>query len=243
MAKSQTRQIPEIEQIFDTVSKYYDVGNLLISGGTIGYTRKQAALALPNLGATDWILDAACGQGDLSKTLSEIHGIQSRFQVVGVDISLNMLKKAVIKTQKIKYKANQFYLVRGNAFRLPFPDRTFQAVVIGYGLRNLTPRKQGLAEFYRVTKGGGTLICLETSHASSLIAHTLQTIQFRYLIPIIGRFLRRKDEDHHLCQSIAQFPTALKLKKEFEAVGWTKIHIWPILGGSVVIHVAVRPNK
>ncbi|MFX0115006.1 MAG: ubiquinone/menaquinone biosynthesis methyltransferase [Candidatus Hodarchaeota archaeon] len=235
--------VPEIEDIFNRLTSRYRLGNLLISGGTIAYTRRQAIRALSELSVSDWVLDVACGPGDLGRSIPQVQDPKRGFHVVGLDVSSNMLRIALKKNSQEKNKLKRLHLIRANALRLPFPDSIFKAILIGYGLRNLTPRKQALAEFFRVTKEKGVLICLETSQAVTNISHFFQTIHFRYIVPIIGKLLKREREYGHLNQSIAHFPTAYEIQQEMEEVGWAKIQKWPLLGGAVMIHIGLRVKE
>jgi demethylmenaquinone methyltransferase/2-methoxy-6-polyprenyl-1,4-benzoquinol methylase len=240
MQNSRKPTFAEIEDLFDRVTTRYHLGNLFISGGTIGYTRRQAIRAIPKLFRSDWVLDVACGTGDLGRSIFQIRDPKKGFHVVGLDISSNMLKITLKKNNQEKKKSRKLYLIRGNALRLPFRDNTFKVVCIGYGLRNLAPLKHALAELLRVTKENGTLICLETSQACTITSRFLQRLQFRYIVPIIGKLLKREREYEHLSRSVVHFPTACELQQEMEATGWIKVQKWPLLGGAVMIHVAFR---
>ncbi|MFX0115580.1 MAG: ubiquinone/menaquinone biosynthesis methyltransferase [Candidatus Hodarchaeota archaeon] len=241
MLKKPKKSIHEIQQIFDQVNGRYRLGNLLISGGTIAYTRRQAIRALPKLSNYDWILDVACGPGDLARSISDTQRSNAAYRVVGLDLSTKMITTAHKKNYKAVNGSRCLHLIRGNAFTLPFPDKTFKSVIIGYGLRNLVPRRQALAEILRVTKKKGILVCLETSHAVSFPSQLLQAIQFRHIVPIIGAILDLKKEYSYLSQSIAGFPTPTELKREMEDEGWINVRMWPLIGGTVMIHVAIRP--
>lgn len=243
MPKMNSHSIPEIQQIFNRVSRHYGIGNLLISGGTIAYTRRQAAQALPQLVSDEWLLDVACGPGDLARSIYAAQGSNVGYRGVGVDLSSKMLAAARQKNEEVAGESKRLSLIRGNAFTLPFPSNTFKAIIIGYGLRNLVPRRQALKEFLRVAKEGSILVCLETSQASSFPSRLLQTLQFRTIVPIIGTLLGRKEEYRYLCKSIANFPTADELKREMEMVGWVGIKMWPLLGGAVMIHTATHRKR
>ncbi|MFX0115387.1 MAG: ubiquinone/menaquinone biosynthesis methyltransferase [Candidatus Hodarchaeota archaeon] len=241
MPKTASRSIPEIQQLFDRVNRRYRLGNFLISGGSISYTRRLAVQALPELLSHDWVLDVACGPGELAWSIYASQGSKVGYRVVGVDLSSKMLASARKKNRTVGNESKRLSLIYGNAFTLPFPDNTFKAIIIGYGLRNLTPRRQAFKEFLRVTKEKGVLVCLETSHASSFPSRMLQTIHFKQIVPVIGTLLGRKEEYWYLSQSVASFPTPIELKREMEDEGWTKVRMWPLLGGIVMVHVALRP--
>ncbi|MFQ5979409.1 MAG: ubiquinone/menaquinone biosynthesis methyltransferase [Candidatus Heimdallarchaeota archaeon] len=243
MPKMTSQSIPEIQQIFDSVTRHYRLGNLLISGGTIAYTRRQAVQALPELLSHELVLDVACGPGELARSIYATQSADVGYRVVGVDLSSKMLAAARQMNGNVEHESKRLSLIQGNAFSLPFPDNTFKAIVIGYGLRNLIPRRQALKEFLRVTKEKGILVCLETSKASSFPSQLLQTLHFQKLVPAIGALLGRKEEYRYLCQSIASFPTADELKREMEAAGWIRVTMWPLLGGTVMIHTATHPKS
>lgn len=239
---SLSHSIPDIQQIFDNVNPRYRLGNQLISGGTISYTRRQAARALPKLSALDWILDVACGQGEFARAIYTIQGSEAPFRTVGLDFSPRMLSAGRAKNHQFLNQKKKLHFIQGDALKLSFPDNTFKAIIISWGLRNLYPRKHALAEFFRVAKEHGVLVCLETSHANSFPARLLQNFHFNQVVPLIGTLLRRKEEYCYLSRSVASFPTAAELKREIHAQGWRDVQTWPLLGGTVVIHAAIRPK-
>ncbi|MHA2271921.1 MAG: ubiquinone/menaquinone biosynthesis methyltransferase [Candidatus Hodarchaeales archaeon] len=242
MPKRANYPIPDIQQLFDKVNPRYRLGNLLISGGTISYTRSQATRVLPRLADHDWMLDVACGQSEFARVVYAIQGPKASFRTVGLDFSPRMLNAGRGKNHQILNQKNLLHFIQGDALALPFPDKTFKAIIISWGLRNLYPRKHALAEFFRVAKEQGVFVCLETSHANSFPARFLQNIHFNQVVPLIGTLLRRKEEYCYLSRSVASFPAAVELKREIEAEGWADVQTWPLLGGTVMIHAAIRPK-
>jgi demethylmenaquinone methyltransferase/2-methoxy-6-polyprenyl-1,4-benzoquinol methylase len=243
MPKSANYPIPDIQQLFDNVNPRYRLGNLLISGGTMSYTRRQAARVLPRLADHDWMLDVACGQGEFARAVYTIQGSEASFQTVGLDFSPRMLSAGRGKNHKFLNQKTRLHFIQGDALKLPFPDKTFTAIIISWGLRNLYPRKHALAEFFRVAKDRGMLVCLETSRASSFPARFLQNFHFNHVVPLIGTLLRRKEEYCYLSRSVASFPAAIGLGREIQEEGWTNAQTWPLLGGTVMIHAAIRPKE
>src|SRR6185503_2323939 len=122
------------------------------------------------------VLDVACGTGDLSLTLFETTGAR----VVGTDFCRPMLAVAAGKV------SSQVPLIEGDALRLPFRSGSFDAVTIGFGLRNLSNVENGLAELCRVVKPGGWVAVLEFSNPCNAIFRTVFGLYFRKVLPMLG---------------------------------------------------------
>ncbi|HEV2815522.1 MAG TPA: ubiquinone/menaquinone biosynthesis methyltransferase, partial [Solirubrobacteraceae bacterium] len=137
-----------VQAMFDRVAPRYDLANTIVSLGQDAGWRRVAARAAQPVGSL--VLDAAAGTGVLARELLE----QGASGVVAVDLSLRMLAAGHV---------DRVARVNADALRLPFPDAIFDAVTIGFGLRNLVDPDAGLREFARVTRPGGRLVILEFS--------------------------------------------------------------------------------
>ena len=134
--------------MFDRLAGRYDLLNTLLSGGSDARWRRAAARAT-GLQTGGWALDVACGSGKLSQALLKLG-----CRVVGLDFSAGMLAVAAARAPGPRY-------VRGDALALPFPDASFDAATIAFGLRNLADPERGLAEMRRVLRPGGRAVVLE----------------------------------------------------------------------------------
>src|SRR5215510_8979939 len=133
-----------VREMFARISPRYDLLNHLLSANIDKRWRRRVVQRLEPLLTPDArVLDVGCGTGDLSIELFE----KTAARVAGIDFCRPMLQLA-------KDKASQLSFIEGDALRLPFADATFDAVTIGFALRNLSSVESGLVEFNRVLKPG-----------------------------------------------------------------------------------------
>ena len=136
-----------VRRMFDRIAPVYDSMNRLMTAGLDRRWRVATARAVVRDG--DRVLDVCCGTGDLSIAAREAGG-----EVTGLDFSEPMLAHAREKSSDIDW-------VSGDALALPFPDGSFDAATVGFGVRNLDDLERGLAELRRVLVPGGRLAILE----------------------------------------------------------------------------------
>lgn len=168
------RDAREVEAMFDRIARRYDLVNTLLSGGTDQGWRRKAARAAAAAGAGGRALDVACGSGRLSAELRDRGSA-----VVGLDFSREMLRIAAADVGGVAF-------VRGDALALPFPDASFDAATIAFGLRNLAHPADGLREMLRVLRPGGRAVVLEfVRPAAGLVGRTYR-FYLRHVLPRIG---------------------------------------------------------
>src|SRR5882672_7706276 len=149
-AKEHARRVRDM---FARISPRYDLLNHLLSANIDKRWRRKVVEKLrPLLPSGAQVLDVACGTGDLSIALFENVGAQ----VIGIDFCRPMLERAARKQPQLSF-------IEGDALQLPFGDHVFDAVTIGFGLRNLANVERGLSELRRVLKPGGWAAILEFS--------------------------------------------------------------------------------
>ncbi|HEY6031571.1 MAG TPA: ubiquinone/menaquinone biosynthesis methyltransferase, partial [Gaiellaceae bacterium] len=136
-----------VRTMFDRIAPVYDAMNRVMTAGLDRRWRRITAEAVVREG--DAVLDAACGTGDLALADAKAGG-----RVTGLDFSERMLERARRKGPGLEW-------VQGDALALPFPDASFDAATVGFGVRNLDDLEAGLRELRRVLKPGGRLGVLE----------------------------------------------------------------------------------
>ena len=142
-----------VEEKFDEIAQKYDRFNDVITFGMHRYWKKFV-VRQTGLRPDEECLDLCCGTGDISR---EILRQQPECKITGLDFSAEMLKIA-----KSKNSGNsEIQYLQGDAMNIPFPDTYFDAVTIGYGLRNVTDLNACLQEIFRVLKPGGVLVSLD----------------------------------------------------------------------------------
>ena len=189
-----------MRQMFDGIAGTYDLLNHLLSAGVDILWRRWTIDAL-ELKAGCWILDLATGTGDLGL---EAAARDSGVRVVGADLSRPMLR---LGTRKKEKRPGQLFFLCGDAERLPFSDARFQAVTIGFGVRNFSDLATGLREIYRVMRPGGRLAILEFSRPRAFLLRRVYFFYFKYILPGIGRLVSRNPRAYrYLYESVMDFP-------------------------------------
>lgn len=218
-----------VGKVFSAVSPYYDRMNDLMS---LGMHRrwKDAAAFLADVHAGMRVLDLATGSGDMAARLAKRVG--KRGLVVGGDINADMLTHA-------KRRLPAVATVQCDGEALPFPDRSFDRVIIAFGLRNITDRAQALAEMRRVLKTGGGAFILEFSPAAAC-----PSLYRRYLtagLPLLGK-LAANDADsyRYLGESILRFPSPEALTAMLQDAGFGAIRCLKFAAGAVALHSGRR---
>jgi demethylmenaquinone methyltransferase/2-methoxy-6-polyprenyl-1,4-benzoquinol methylase len=214
-----------VRDMFDRIAPVYDLMNRAMSLGLDVRWRRMTARAAVRSG--DQVLDVCCGTGDLALADHEAGG-----NVTGLDFSERMLARARRKSDAIEW-------VRGDATELPFPEDTFDAVTVGFGVRNLEDLESGLRELARVLRPGGRLGCLEITRPTGAIRPFFR-LWFDGLVPLAGRVLPGGSAYTYLPASVKRFPGPEDLAAVMERAGFSTIR-WKLLGGGIVaLHTAVK---
>jgi demethylmenaquinone methyltransferase/2-methoxy-6-polyprenyl-1,4-benzoquinol methylase len=214
-----------VRMMFDRIAPVYDRMNRLMTAGLDGRWREQTARQVVRPG--DRVLDAACGTGDLA--LADLRA--GAGQVVGVDLSERMLERARRKSRAIEW-------VRGDLARLPFPDGSFQAATIGFGLRNVPDPDRALGELRRILGSGGRLGILEISRPRGLLA-PFYRLWFYLLVPLAGRLLADGSAYAYLPASVRRFHSPEELAGRMAQAGFERIGYRFFAGGIVTVHSGV----
>lgn len=223
----------KISGMFDSIASKYDRMN---HGMSLGIDRlwrrrfvRRLAKKLPEKAA---VLDLACGTGDLTKALSE-----KGCQVTGLDISSEMM---AIGREKCRYLSPKPNFVLGSAEQIPFPDDTFDAVTIAFGLRNFDHRARCLAEIRRVLKPGGQLAVLEFAVPRNRHWNKIYLFYFKNILPLIGRLVGSADAYGYLVDSVLAFPRYEALCDEFRRAGFLFPRYKPYTGGIACAYFTTR---
>jgi demethylmenaquinone methyltransferase/2-methoxy-6-polyprenyl-1,4-benzoquinol methylase len=226
--------------MFDRIVPRYDLMNRLMTGGRDAYWRRLAVReALRDRNRADVrVLDVATGTGDLALALRDA----GAGDVVGLDFSASMLDEAIRK-EAATAGERRITWVEGDAMSLPFPDRSFDAVTVAFGLRNMPSYPAALREMSRVLRPGGTIACLETTSLHAPALRRMFDWYFARVVPIVGGLLSGDaDAYRYLPASAAAFPDADALGRMMLAAGFTKVRYLRLGLGTVALHVAAKPG-
>lgn len=236
------RQVPEDERqslvnnVFATVAERYDLMNDLMSGGLHRLWKDDFIAALnPPRGEQPFrLLDVAGGTGDIAIRYARMAGRNA--SAVLCDISPEMI--AVGKRRvEAAHLEDRITFAQGNAEALPFPDRSFNAYTIAFGIRNVTHIDKALSEAYRVLKTGGRFLCLEFSHVKMPILDRLYDFHSFEVIPRLGQLAAGDAEPYrYLVESIRKFPTQQRFAEMIEAAGFQRVSYRNLTGGIAAIH-------
>lgn len=220
--------------VFDSVADRYDMMNDLMSGGM---HRLWKRFAIDQSGARPGqkVLDIAGGTGDLAQAFLDRVGPAGT--VVLTDINASMLVRG---RDRLLDRGRVIDVVRCDAERLPFPDRSFDIVSVAFGLRNMTHKDLALAEMFRVLRPGGRLLVLEFSKVWSPLdpLYRLYTMQ---LLPMMGKVVANDSASYrYLAESIARHPDQDTLKQMMIDAGYQRVEYFNLSAGVVALHRGYR---
>ena len=223
--------------MFGGIAGRYDLLNHLLSANIDRRWRRLVAQTLrPALGQDCFVLDVACGTGDLALAIIEV---APAARVVGADFCRPMLELA---SRKAARAGRSVPFVEGDALRLPFADGTFDAATIGFGLRNLSSVGGGLAELFRVLRPGGVVAILEFSRPVVPGFRALFQFYFSRVLPLIGGAVSgSRGAYEYLPDSVLRFPDQERLAGMMRGAGFEEVGFKNLTGGIAALHTGTRP--
>ena len=229
-----------VNEVFATVAERYDLMNDLMSGGLHRLWKDDLVTTLnpPKRAETFRVLDLAGGTGDVAMRIVRAGGDGT--STVICDISPEMLEVGRRKVEAAGL-TDRISLVEGNAEALPFADRSFDAVTIAFGIRNVTHIDKALAEMYRVLRPGGRLLVLEFSHVDVPMLDRLYDLFSFEAIPRLGQLAAGSSEPYrYLVESIRRFPKQEAFADMIRGAGFERAHYRNLTGGIAAIHSGWR---
>jgi demethylmenaquinone methyltransferase/2-methoxy-6-polyprenyl-1,4-benzoquinol methylase len=228
-----------VRTLFATIADRYDFITVMLSYGQ-DRRWKRRLIELASLRAGQRVLDLATGTGDIAFAASERGA-----RVVGLDITYRMIELAMAKGRERQEgregQEGKTHFLVGDMLALPFPSSSFDIVTTGYGLRNVPDLTQGIDEIGRVLMPGGQLLSLDFNRPSGAI---LRTAYLAYLTAVgasLGWVLHRDPDTYrYIPASIRRYPGAEGVARLLEARGFSQVRVYPVLGGLMTIHHAIR---
>ena len=221
----------QVEEMFDSIASRYDLMNRLFSAGIDMKWRKKTINLLKKL-EPKTVLDMATGTADMA--ILACHLLDPD-KITGLDLSAEMLELGRKKVEK-EGLANKFELVKGDGEAISFPDNSFDAVMVAFGVRNFENLENGLREMLRVLKPGGQLVILEFSKPNWGFKN-LYNLYMGIVAPEVARWFRQnKDAYRYLNRSSNAFPDRSDFTAILNRVGFSNTECKPLSFGICCIY-------
>ena len=257
----------QIASMFDRIAFRYDFLNRFLSGGIDVYWRKKTIRELVRPGANQstppagagnpgaisgarqtaladprsplYVLDVATGTGDMAIMMTRYLSPQ---KITGIDISEGMLEIGRQKISRLKLEG-QITLQKGDSEAIGFPDNSFDAITVAFGVRNFEDLEKGLQEMLRVLKPGGRLAVLEFSHPKTTGIRQLYNLYLRLVAPGIGKMLSSSREAYqYLNDSVKAFPEGQNFVNILEKNGFRNTRLRRLSLGICTIYIGEKPG-
>lgn len=228
----------QVAEMFDNIAHRYDFLNQLFSLGIHkGWRRKSVKKLMPL--QPKQLLDVATGTGDFAIELNKRLAPE---KVTGVDISEGMMKFGREKLQKLGLD-NKIELLLGDSANLPFADNSFDAITVGFGVRNFENLEAGLAGMYRVLRPGGMLVVLEFSRPRRFPVKQLYNFYFHKVVPFVGRIFSKDSRAYtYLPESVDAFPDGNDFLAIMGKTGFCDCSWQPLTFGIASIYTGRKPR-
>lgn len=233
MEMSQRNRDTYVQEIFASIATEINFLSSLFSFGLDQRWRKKL-VSLLELRGREKVLDVCTGTGKLAFLLSKKVGKEG--SVFGVDFSKEMLGEA---EKKLNSRSSNISFAFSDATDLNFPDNSFDAVTVSFGIRNIIDTSAALREAYRVLKPGGRFCCLELTSPTDHWIKPLYTIYCFKVMPFIAMKVLKTDVPYnYLPKSIKEFPASDKFKRILETCGFSEVNVHSITFGIATIFEA-----
>jgi demethylmenaquinone methyltransferase/2-methoxy-6-polyprenyl-1,4-benzoquinol methylase len=221
--------------MFNSIAKRYDFLNHFLSMGIDRLWRKKLVKMLISRNPLT-VLDVATGTADLAIEVSR----QSKAAITGIDIAEEMINIGIKKIGSLKLE-NQIKLQVADSENIPFSDKSFDAAIVAFGVRNFETLDKGLAEMNRVLKSNGMIAVLEFSRPKHFPVRNLYMFYFRFILPSLGRLISGdKGAYTYLPDSVKQFPDGNDFLKHLTQTGFTQTTETRLSFGIATIYTGIK---
>lgn len=228
-----TQRAAKVNALFNGIARRYDLINDVQSGGLHRWWKRRL-VRMAAVGAGHSALDLCCGTGDIAFALAQ-HGAR----VTGLDFSEGML--GVARERASAQPGCAVVFLQGDAMHLPFADDSFDAVTVGYGLRNLADPVQGLREMHRVARPGGRLLVLDFGNPSNRLWRKLYYTYLRCMVPVFGRvFCGNWAAYAYILESLEHYMAQEGVAATMREMGCHEVRVLNFFGGAMSINAALK---
>lgn len=232
---SESSKKEQVAEMFNNIASSYDFLNHFFSLGIDIVWRKKAVKMLKK-SSPKRILDIATGTGDFAVSLSKL----KPNSITGVDISEGMMDVGKIKVKK-KHLDKLINFKYGDSENLPFEDNYFDALTVGFGVRNYENLEKGLSDMLRVTKVDGVVLILEFSKPKKFPVKQLFQFYFKFIMPIFGKILSKDNKAYtYLPESVQAFPEGEEFVKILSKLGYKNVTKTLVSGGIATIYTGTK---
>jgi demethylmenaquinone methyltransferase / 2-methoxy-6-polyprenyl-1,4-benzoquinol methylase len=238
-----------VDDVFHSVARRYDLMNDLMSGGlhrawkdalvtAVNPPRRRPAREMATTAPPFALLDLAGGTGDIAFRVIDAASNGTRATVADINADMLAVGRARAAERGLD---DAIAFVEGNAEELPFADRSYDAVTIAFGIRNVPRIEAALAEAYRVLRIGGRFLCLEFSTIDVPGLDALYEFYSFNVIPALGRAVAGDAEAYrYLVESIRRFPRPDAFADMMRTAGFARVSFQRMSGGIVALHSGWR---
>jgi len=221
----------KVKNIFDTIAFRYDFLNHLLSFGVDNYWRRKA-LKLSEIGKESFLLDVACGTGDVAIEAYK-QGVR---KIVGADFSHNMLRLFKKKSEWIVGN-----VIQTTAEQMPFRENSFTNITVAFGVRNFYDIKEGFRSFHRVLNANGKATVIEFQMPENKIFKALYKFYFKKILPFIGGIVsKNKTAYQYLPDSVEEFDEKIILVELLKEAGFKSVTKHKFTFGIVQVVIAEK---
>jgi demethylmenaquinone methyltransferase/2-methoxy-6-polyprenyl-1,4-benzoquinol methylase len=227
----------QVRSMFDRIAGVYDLLNSVMTAG-LHHRWRARAVDFARVGPGSRVLDVATGTGDLALELAR--RVAPGGEVVGSDFSEGMLARARSKQRPPGVDVRFEW---GDGLALPYAEDSFDAAMVGFGIRNFSDLARGLSELARVVRPGGRVVVLDFTTPTKPPLSFFFGVWFDRVVPLLGRFSADPEAYAYLPNSVKRFPPPPVLAGEFERAGIGEVHYLLTAGGIVTIHAGTIPPE